>query len=515
MLLTVVRIMDQVRTFISFFATARSVCQSEFNKVSKEYMFCKRVMSRSLVRIALVALLPSVSPLNGRCQTIKSRITVNSNEYFQTIDGFGLNVAGPYFRDDQKAMFDMFIDDLGVTMFRVAPYLVLNDWELFNDNNDPQVMNWEYYNNRYSSPIFEASWKAIRFLNSRGIKPLIAVWGPVPSWMLDDKSSAARHSVCSPSSKIAPIKPSMYPEFAEQVVSMLMYARSKERLDFQYFSPFNETDCYPAEGPRIDPEDAPNVLAAVTQRLDKEGLGDIRLTVVDQALMKNDYVTPILRNDEVMKHVSAFTFHSYDDNSVGVQARRINASEYPNVRIWLTEYGHLNDLDKTAENDWKMYSLNASRRALTNLNEGANALFYFNAYDDYEECGGRLCYYGLFHSADHVYYPKKRYFAVKQLYHFVRPGAHRVAATGVEKGLTTSAFKNPGGSLVVVGVKEGGPNRIQVVINDSISTYNQMDLYLTSRSVNCIKQATIQVQNDLAEFDLPDEAVFTLVCSTK
>jgi len=31
-----------------------------------------------------------------------------------------MNYTGPYFRNDQKAMFDTLIDDLGVTMFRVV-----------------------------------------------------------------------------------------------------------------------------------------------------------------------------------------------------------------------------------------------------------------------------------------------------------------------------------------------------------------------------------------------------------
>ena len=115
-----------------------------------------------------------------------ARITVNPAERFQIVQGFGVNFTGPYFRDDQKPMFDMLIKDLGVTMFRVVPYLVYSNWEETNDNDDPNVMNWEYYNDRYSSPVFEATWNGLRFLNSRGIRPVVALMGPVPGWMLDD-----------------------------------------------------------------------------------------------------------------------------------------------------------------------------------------------------------------------------------------------------------------------------------------------------------------------------------------
>ena len=212
--------------------------------------------------------------------------------------------------------------------------------------------------------------------------------GPVPDWMADDKAPAPKHAVCGKSTKagvLSHLSPAMYPEFAEEVVSMLMYARNKARADFGYFSPFNETDCYPAEGPRIDPEEAPRVLGAVAARLKKEGLGDVKLMVADQAIITNDYIDPILEDAELMKQVGVFSFHTYGENSVGPQVRRVKASKYPQTPVWLTEYGDLNDLDKTPENDWKKFSLAANRRALTALNQGAIALLYFDAFDDYEE----------------------------------------------------------------------------------------------------------------------------------
>src|SRR5437868_6901888 len=90
----------------------------------------------------------------------RARVTVHPAEKSQFIQGFGVNFTSPYFRDDQKAMFDMLIKDLGATMFRVVPYLIYSNWEEVNDNSDPNVMNWEYYNDRYSTPIWEATWNA-------------------------------------------------------------------------------------------------------------------------------------------------------------------------------------------------------------------------------------------------------------------------------------------------------------------------------------------------------------------
>jgi hypothetical protein len=41
------------------------------------------------------------------------------------------------------------------------------------------------------------------------------------------------------------------------------------------------------------------------------------------------------------------------------------------------------------------------------------------------------------------------------------------------------------------------------------------DLYVTSRSVDCVKTGTFPAVNGTVELDLPDEAVFTLVGSLR
>jgi hypothetical protein len=180
--------------------------------------------------------------------------------------------------------------------------------------------------------------------------------------------------------------------------------------------------------------------------------------------------------------------------------------------VWLTEYGDLNDRDKTFENQWKNFSLAANRRALTALNQGASAIFYFDAFDDYEECAKRLCYYGLFRSASHVYSPKKSYYATRQLYHFVRPGWWRIGVTTDVAGLTVSAFRGPSAdSLVIVGVKEGGPNHLRIELPLTASGPGSWELFETTRELDCQKVKTVPMREGLAGIDLPGEAVFTLV----
>jgi O-glycosyl hydrolase len=473
---------------------------------------------RQTIVASVVALIATASAFTQSSGPM-ARVNVDPRERSQMIDGFGVNFNGTYFREAQKPMIDLLIDDLGATIFRLDPY-GLSNWEATNDNNDPNDMNWEYYNDRYSTPTFEASWAAARYLNSRGIKPFLALSGIAPVWMLDSNASLPKHKVCGGSGgmvhpgprKPEHLNPALYDEFAEEVVSLAVYARIKARIDFDYFGPVNETDCYPAEGPRVDPDEMPKLLGAIARRLEKEGLGDVKLVVAEQAIVITDYVGPIMRDPELMKQVGIFSFHTYGTDSVGPQLERVRQTQYSHIPIWLTEYGDLKDLDKSAENEWKNFSLAATQRVLRALNQGAAAALFWDAYDNYHEHYPRLTFYGLVKNADHIYAPKKRYYAAKQLYHFVRPGSQRIAVTTDAPGLTVSAFRNGAtDSLVIVGAKQGGPGRIQIALPRVSPIPAAWELYETTRNVNCLKMDTVPIREGVAEIELTDEAIFTLV----
>ena len=94
----------------------------------------------------------------------------------------------------------------------------------------------------------------------------------------------------------------------------------------------------------------------------------------------------------------------------------------------------------------------------------------------------------------------------------MKPGSQRIAATTDVHGLTVSAFHDGGdGALVVVGVKEGGPNHVEVTLPPASQAVASWDLYMTTRTVDCVKTGAFASLNGTVELELPDEAVFTLV----
>lgn len=482
-----------------------------------------RVIFQSTLFVLAICLSPIL--VIARQNVQPNRLSIDFTHRFQTIDGFGVNFNGTYFRDAQKPMIDLLIDDLGATIFRLDPYGLLN-WEAANDNDDPKAMNWVYYNDRYSIPNFEASWAAARYLNSKGIKPYLALSGIPPIWMLDEKPAPPTHKVCNNpellghrthgETKRIHLNPAMYDEFAEEVVSLAMYARQKARIDFEYFGPINETDCYPDEGPRVDPDEMPLVLEAVSNRLKKEGMDDLKLVAPEQVILPNNYVEALLEHKDLMQQIGVFSFHTYGESSLTPHLSHVYESAFPHTKIWLTEYGELDDLNKSAENEWKKFSLAATRRALRALNEGASAALFWDAYDNYHEHYPRLTFYGLVKNADHLYTPKKRYYAAKQLYRYVRPGSQRLATSGDIQGLKFSAFWNgENNSIVIVGVKEGGPRRVPIVLQNLPIDLQITELYQTTPQLDCALVERPAIKNGTVELDLPDESVFTLLIKAR
>ena len=74
-----------------------------------------------------------------------------------------------------------------------------------------------------------------------------------------------------------------------------------------------------------------------------------------------------------------------------------------------------------------------------------------------------------------------------------------------------SAFRNgKKNSLTVVGLKQAGPERVQLQVPEGGHDL-LWSLYQTTRELNCVKTDMLSEKNGVVEFALPDEAIFTLV----
>src|SRR5208337_2012416 len=98
----------------------------------------KRKLPRSILAIAAFLCLTGGS-------VFAQIVTVDGSQVFQTIEGFGVNVNHRSWTNNElQPVLDAFIDQAGMTLFRVI--WDNTDWEATNDNTNPNVMNWDYYN---------------------------------------------------------------------------------------------------------------------------------------------------------------------------------------------------------------------------------------------------------------------------------------------------------------------------------------------------------------------------------
>ena len=131
-------------------------------------------------------------------------LTINGNQRFQTIDGFGISAnSASWDNGELRPAIDKLIDENGSTIWRVV--IEMADWEATNDDADPNNFNWTYYNTIYSSPRFEELWATMAYLNQKGVTNLLMLnfMGRGPTWLavricrLQWKTSGWRRSLRS------------------------------------------------------------------------------------------------------------------------------------------------------------------------------------------------------------------------------------------------------------------------------------------------------------------------------
>src|SRR5262249_37179988 len=144
-----------------------------------------------------------------------------------------------------------------------------NGWEETNDNDDPDVMNWSYYNDLYSGPEFQKLWSMMAYLNQKGITNglMLNFQGPGPDWMGGYD-----------------LTPGMEDEWAEMVASLVIYARTNRHLQFTLLAPNNEPD---SDNEGMHVQSAAQYVTSLhklAQLLDANRMTDIRFVGPDTAL---------------------------------------------------------------------------------------------------------------------------------------------------------------------------------------------------------------------------------------
>ena len=258
-------------------------------------------------------------------QPAAGTVLINGAVTYQTIDGFGANINHRSWNTngELEPVLNALINQAGFTLFHVI--YDNNNWEQTNDNGNPDVMNWSYYNTIYNSADFQKLWGIMAYLNQQGItNGLVPDFeGPVALWM-------GGLSLAS----------GMEDEYAETIASLLYYARNTENLQFSVVGPVNEPDLTYSGINMSGPAQYVTVMHDLAVQLNNNGMSDVSFSGPDLANTSTSWLSTIMTDPLIMSKMAHFGLHSYQNetaDATGVYSF-IQQSAYPNTHFWMTEY---------------------------------------------------------------------------------------------------------------------------------------------------------------------------------
>ncbi|SFS66586.1 O-Glycosyl hydrolase [Paenibacillus sp. BC26] len=419
-----------------------------------------------------------------------ARLIVRNEETHQTIDGFGVNINPLYWENGKlESVMELLHQDLGAELYRLDVFGQSN-WIDPSSGGNKELLNETTYRQVYRSAPFQDAWAMARYLNSKGIKPYLNASGLVPAWMCGGDGKTLED----------------YESFSEMMASMLHWARHEENIQFELFGPLNETDAGPPEGPLVSAEEYAKCMEILVDVLDRRGLSDVKLVVAEQSLFSLDYIVALMGSRKLDGRIGVFGMHDYHSNSVKSVPEQMSGYIDGRTRFWMTEYG---DLDVTGEYEWEVAWI-STHRLIGYLLEGAQAALAWDAYDNYHDHDKAWSLYGLIRSSRSEYTPKKRFYAAKQVFKFVKPGSSRVTLDFEQSSLHAAAFWHDDHGTTVVGMNQSD-NPVTVQLSEVSG--RPFELYFTNETLHCAKAGLIAIDRGTASALIPAKTIFTFTQS--
>ncbi len=356
-----------------------------------------------------------------------AQITINYDQKFQTIEGFGgfgpkevwWSNASQYY--DPQYM-NLIINDLGVNIIRTQLYW---DFEPSNDNSDPYSLNPTGFNISPSSN----NGRQFAFMTDLDtvpeMKQIASIWTP-PVWMkLDVNNSLA--SFCNGQCG-GYLNPDLYDEFAEYCVAYVKTIKNETGVDLYGLSLQNELlFANPFESCVYTPDQYAAVLDVVGKRFKEEGIttkifGPEHMGSYGGNLPLFDAV---FKNSDAGKYLDIYAVHGYQD---GVNPTTGSATGWE--RMYNTVHSHGKELWMTEtsgySSDWNgAFDLGYSVMLALKYGKISAWVHWY--------ISGNLMNNNI---------PNKKFYALKSFYKYIRPGAVMMDAGSADPDIIPVAFRN-------------------------------------------------------------------------
>ena len=505
---------------------------------------------------------------NSHISIANSHISVDASVTYQRIDNFGasdawsMDVLGKYWAEDNKTrVADLLFSrekgiglsawrfNIGAGSIYTDQMIIKNSWrrtEAFKSSEDGDY-DW---NKQAGQQWF------LKAAKERGVDTLIAFVNSPPVWMTKNGHAQADSTVGSTN-----LKEGYEDEFAAYLIDVLEHFH-KDGIEFQYISPINEPtwDWNKAgqEGNRYNNDDLKRVILELYRRLQAKGLktqisapDGVEITsLLDDEYFKlltnnerytggsnslgtgkyREYIKDLLGDPEMKEAIgNKIASHSYwsdyskpGDDRLGKLRELLvaNLKKYDqDAKYWMTEYCILgpDGPGRDLGIDPALRVANTIHFDLTEANSAAWQWWTAVSKEDYKD---GLIYTDFKNPGDEqTILPSKILWALGNYSKFIRPGAERVALTGLDdqarSGLLGSAYIHNGEKTVTaVFVNDGQeeqPIKLSLLGFDEKSHVSVIQTYVTSADRDLARGDDIPVQSDgMLKVVIPARSVVTL-----
>jgi len=490
-----------------------------------KHLFCLAFFTIGSYLLGCKSVLSQAASPDKKNTVVEKTIILNTDSTFQVIDGFGVNVNPDQWRNGNlKKAIDLLVDDLGCSAIRLDCFgngLWLNPAKMNSNGKWPN----EYLKEIYTSKAFTNAWQTFRYFNTKGVKPYMNVSGIIPD-VWNKKGTKELEN---------------YEAYAEMQATMVDWARNKEKLNFEFYAPFNETNFDgTVEGPSIKPQNRTLAFKAIIKKFKEHGLGNLKYIVFCDGSFIPSQIRYFIVDKELALQTFAISGHTYGNgdegdgdnwydlnSTIGETIDSIKSSAYKNSHIWLTEYG---DLDQTGEIEWE-FAWRCQRRLLRALREGVVLAQQWDAWDNVHKHDKAWSQYGIIKTdtTNWSYIPKHRFFAAKHIYKYVRPGWKRIEIkipedkrhtnyvyewhTRYLRNIKLMAFVSPDGKdFTVTGmnlIESDVVLNIQLpdVLKDVVKSINN---HRTTRHENFVLAENVKIVGNELKVSLKEKSIFSI-----
>ncbi|MBD3242912.1 MAG: hypothetical protein GF331_20130 [Chitinivibrionales bacterium] len=421
-------------------------------------------------------------------------LTVDHNVEYQTMDGFGIAVPSWLWDPNNTTQIaDMAVNDLGVSIIRVYPE---HDFEPVNDNGDPMSLNMS----GFSQDGVREQLEVLRKFADAGVdKIILSVFSP-PHWMKQNNNCCGTECLAGDPGCTNRLRTDMYDEFTEFYVAYIRAIEQFAGKEVFAISPENEpnwgqwySSCVYSYTEMRD------VTKALHQRFVNEGI-DVDIFGAEDLMSNNwgPYYGTCMQDPACKEALDILAVHTYEMDGAtasspsAVKWRRVgDAGAAHGKRVWMTETSGHHD-------NWSdaMAQANAIHAAVKWGDVAGYVYLTFNTPSGANE-DEALVIDG---------HRKAVYYASKNYYRWIRPGAVRILADDTEDDevLATAFNHKQNKTLTVVILNTASQTK---TVNLTGTDFPSFTVYRSSAGEDCV-----QVNGAIsgATVTLPPSSVTTL-----